>query len=164
MGDNVEIRRKKKWKEIKYLYSLLQSPKYSHGSIENALWFYGNSTISSLVFIQAMINEYKFERELCIDNNLRILYSSFDGGTQDLVDWREILITFKIIVFFRFVRNRPDDLLLMLFDILAYNKDDAKDGQRGDPDKNWYEYQRNSLSFLLICCFFIGIFQIGKLI
>ena len=136
--ENSSMRRKRKWKELRLLYNILTQKDYSHGSIENALWFYSPNVVTLDIFIAAMMAEFQFDRALCIDNNLRWLYWSFEGGTKNSVDWRDIVVAYKIIVFFRLVRNRTIDLLVILFDVFASNKEDPVKGLRGDPDDSWY--------------------------
>lgn len=136
--ENVTMKRKRRWKEIRQLYLITQQKEYCHGSIENALWFYGSSTVTLLVFITALTAEFNFDQTQHIDKHLRWLYWSFDGGSTDTVDWREILIALKVVVLFRLIRNRTKDLLVMLFDVFAYTKSDSKLGLRGSPDQFWY--------------------------
>jgi len=117
--ENESIRLLRKWKEIIHLWSMTRLPEYKHGSLENSLWLYGTTGITVHHFCMAVLNEFGFKDELHMDAHLRWLYWSFDGGAQNETDWREVLAACKIPLFFRMVRERPVDLLVMIFDIFA---------------------------------------------
>jgi hypothetical protein len=116
MVENAELRRQKKWKEIRNLYTTIKNTPRCHGSIENAMWMYGDKKITVDHFVTAMIAEFKFEDSARMDNHLRWLYWAFEGGHHNVVDWRDILASFKCLIFFRLIRSKPFELFKMLFD------------------------------------------------
>jgi hypothetical protein len=129
-----ETKRKRKWKEIRHICAIIIQPPYFHKSLENALWFYGHRGITVNHFIMAMVNEFRFDNALHIDTHLRWLYWSFDGGSNDDADWRDILAAFKVVIFFRLVKNKPHALLVILFDIFAEGGKTPND----HPNDSWY--------------------------
>lgn len=135
VGEDADERRRKKWKLIRQLWSIFRQPPYNRGSIENALWFYGNRGVTVHHFVMAIVSEFKFAQRLNVDNYLRWLYWSFEGGSQDGVDWRDMLVAFKIVILFRMVKTRALDLLIILFDIYAVP---GAKGDLGHPDDDWY--------------------------
>jgi len=122
-AEHSDIRRNRKWKEVRHLVNITNRPEYNKGSLENALWFYGHHGITVNHFVMAVINEFQFDASLDMDTHLRWLYWSFDGGRDDNADWREILVCFKIIIFFRLVQTKTAELLLIIFDIFAWGDD-----------------------------------------
>jgi len=133
--EDAEERRKKKWKLVRQLWSIFRQPPYNRGSIENALWFYGNRGVTVHHFVMAIVSEFKFDRRLNVDGYLRWLYWSFEGGSQDGADWRDMLVAFKVVILFRLVKSRAVDLLIIFFDIYAVP---GAKGDLGHPDDDWY--------------------------
>lgn len=81
--EDAEMRRNRKWQEIQHLFKVIRSSdRYSKGSIENAMWFYGTMGVTVTHFVMAIMNEFKFDRSLQMDAHLRWLYWSFDGGRE----------------------------------------------------------------------------------
>lgn len=132
--EDSHARRKRKWKEIRQLWSICRLPEYRKKSIENALWHYGHRGITVDHFIMALTAEFDFGNCLKMDSHLRWLYWSFEGGAKNKVDWRDILASFKIIIFFRLVQNRTAELLVILFDIYAEGGSDPN----AQPNDEWY--------------------------
>jgi len=83
----------------------------------------------------AIVSEFKFDRRLNVDGYLRWLYWSFEGGSQDGADWRDMLVAFKVVILFRLVKSRAVDLLIIFFDIYAVP---GAKGDLGHPDDDWY--------------------------
>jgi len=54
-----------------------------------------------------------------MDNHIRWLYWSFDGGRDNQVDWREILACFKLMVYYKLIQPKTIELLISIFDIFA---------------------------------------------
>jgi hypothetical protein len=128
----------KRWKEIRHLFLVTRKPEHSHGSIENALWHFGHHGISCNHFVHAIMDEFRFHpKKDDMEAHLRWLYWSFPGGTSDNADWRDILATLRICVFFRMVQDRPQDLLLAIFDIYCYGGTDGRKSE-GHPNDVWY--------------------------
>jgi len=95
----------RRWKEIRHLFLVTRKTEHSRGSLENALWYFGNNGITCNHFVHAIMDEFGFSPEVDdMEKHLRWLYWSFSGGTADKADWREILATFRVVIFFRMVR------------------------------------------------------------
>ena len=95
-AQNPDVRRKRKWKEISHFFSMTRKPEYSHKSLEKALFIYGVDTPLSLNnFVMAVMHEYKFSNDMGMDNHLRFLYWSLEGGQDDAADWRELAACMK---------------------------------------------------------------------
>lgn len=128
----------KRWKEIRHLFLVTRKKEHSHGSIENALWYFGHNGISCNHFVHAIMDEFKFHPKVDdMEAHLRWLYWSFPGGTNDNADWRDILATLRIVIFFRMVQDRPQDLLLTIFDIYCIGGTEGKTSA-GHPNDVWY--------------------------
>lgn len=112
--EDIEKRLKCKWKELLHFSQMILLPEHKHGVIENALWRFGNTTLQQ--FIMSLNYEFKF---IDMDNHLKKLYYSLDGGTTSNIDWRDITASLQILTFFRLVRDKTVDLLEILFDIYA---------------------------------------------
>lgn len=96
-AQNLDVRRKRKWKEISHFFSMTRKPEYSHKSLEKALFIYGvDSPMSLNNFVMAVMHEYKFSNDLGMDNHLRFLYWSLEGGQEDAADWRELAACIKV--------------------------------------------------------------------
>lgn len=125
--EDEEIKRKQRWKSLRQVYLITrETPPYHTHSLENTLFANSLHTITEEHFVMSIINEYKFPNKMKVDVHLRWLYWSFDKNRQNIVDWREILIAYKILIFYRFVRDRTLDLILLLFDIYAEGVSTAK--------------------------------------
>jgi hypothetical protein len=90
------IRRKKKWKELLFLWNILQNKKYSKKLFENLFWRFP-ANVSVDTFIMIIMNEYHFEADMNIDKHLRILYFSFDENSNDKINIKDIISSFIII-------------------------------------------------------------------
>jgi hypothetical protein len=112
-----DTRRKHKWKGVRNFYSVTRQEKYKNCSFEKALWTHAGTNVTSHHFVAAMIAEFNFDQSMYYDKQLRNMYFSFEGGKHDKADWRDILATFKILVYFRLVKEEPLELILLLFDI-----------------------------------------------
>jgi len=136
LGENHEARRKRKWKELRSFWTVLENEQsYKRkGSIENALWFYGHKGITVNHFVMAIMNEFEFDMKLNVDNNLRWLYWSFENGARDSADWRDILCAFRIILLYKYVKDRPCELLVKMFDLYA----DGGDKPNSQPNASWF--------------------------
>ena len=98
-------RRKRKWREIRQLWTVLSLKQYSFQTIENAFWkqTYGTFNIPCELFVSNMISHFRFDDSLAIDKHLRWLYWSFEGGSEDRADWRDIFSCLKVLLFARCV-------------------------------------------------------------
>jgi hypothetical protein len=134
--ENAELRREKKWKEIRNLYMTIRNTPGCHGTIENAMWMYGDKKITVDHFVTAMIAEFKFDDTDRMDNHLRWLYWAFEGGHHDTVDWRDILAAYKMLVYFRLIRSKPLELLGMLHDTFTNHGTDHHN-HHSDDDEHW---------------------------
>lgn len=135
---DADNRRRQRWKEVRFLWNLIQQDKYSKGNIENALWYYGHKGLSTNHFVMILINEFGFENSLHIDNNLRRLYQSFVTNETELetcIDWRDILSSLKLLTFYHLVKTRTIDLLIILFDLYASNGGESINDH---PNDSWY--------------------------
>ena len=74
----------KRWKEIRHLFLLTRKPEHIRGSLENALWYFGNNGITCNHFVHAIMNEFNFptsrDPEMNMEAHLRWLYWSFPNG------------------------------------------------------------------------------------
>ncbi len=124
----------RKWKEILHLWDVCRRPEYRRGSLENALWYYGTTGITCHHFTIAVMSEFKFKDSDHMDAHLRWLYWSFDGGKENLADWREVSATCYILIFYKVLRLKPVHFMIKLFDIFA------EGGSTGDavPNDTWY--------------------------
>ena len=128
----------RRWKEIRHLFLVTRKVEHSRGSLENALWYYGHNGITCNHFVHAIMDEFNFRPEVDdMEAHLRWLYWSFNGGTADKADWREILATFRIPIFYRMVQTRPVDLLLAIFDIYAIGGTEAHTSTK-HPNEAWF--------------------------
>ncbi len=128
----------RRWKEIRHLFLITRKEEHSRGSLENALWYYGHNGITCNHFVHAIMDEFNFRPDVDdMEAHLRWLYWSFKGGTSDKADWREILATFRIPIFFRMVQTRPQDLLLAIFDIYAIGGTDTRTSSQ-HPNEAWF--------------------------
>ena len=98
-------RRKRKWREIRQLWMVLSLKQYSFQTIENAFWkqTYGVFHIPCELFVSNMISHFRFDDSLAIDKHLRWLYWSFEGGSEDRADWRDIFSCLKVLLLARCV-------------------------------------------------------------
>lgn len=136
LGENHDARRKRKWKELRTFWAILDDEKThkKNGSIENALWFYGHKGITVNHFVMAIMNEFEFDNKLNVDNTLRWLYWSFENGARDSADWRDILCAFRIILLYKYVKDKPCELLVKMFDLYA----DGGDKPNSQPNATWF--------------------------
>ena len=117
---------------------MTRQPKHSKGSLENALWYYSNNGITCNHFVHAIMDEFGFNPlEDDMEAHLRWLYWSFNGGTSDKADWRDILGTLRVPLFYRMVQTRPQDLLLAIFDIYAIGGTGPRSAHL-HPNEAWY--------------------------
>lgn len=133
--EDEEAKPKRRWREIQHLFQVTREPRFSRHSIENALWYYVYNGVSANHFANALIEEFQFPPEMQMDAHLRWLYWSFDNGTNDRADWRSILASVRIILFFRLIKSRPVDLLVSCFDIYAVGGESKVSKH---PNESWY--------------------------
>ena len=72
-------------------------------------------------FAFAVLNEFRFDDSLHMDAHLRWLYWSFDGGRENMVDWRQVMACCKLQILYKMIRIRPAELMIHIFDIFASN-------------------------------------------
>jgi hypothetical protein len=53
--------------------------------------------------VSNMISHFRFDDSLAIDKHLRWLYWSFEGGSEDRADWRDIFSCLKVLLLARCV-------------------------------------------------------------
>ena len=82
-----------------------------------------------------MISNFRFDPDLNLDRHLRWLYWSFEGGSENKTDWRDIFACLKILLLARLLRNDAIELLMNLFDIYSTGGTSS----RSMPDEEWYE-------------------------
>jgi hypothetical protein len=118
--EDEDIKRKQRWKLIRQIYLITrETHPFQKYSLEKTLFANSLNTISEEHFVMSIMNEYQFPNTMKVDVYFRWLFWTFDKNRQNCVDWREILVYYKILIFYRYVRNRPLDLILLLFDIYA---------------------------------------------
>jgi hypothetical protein len=100
-------RRKRKWKEIRHFWNLSQMKEYSNTTLENVFWklTYGTYNIPSELFLTSMLSSFAIPSGSDIDKHLRWLYWSFEGGSEDRADWRDIFASCRILTLARMVSN-----------------------------------------------------------
>jgi len=123
--EEIDKRLRVKWKELVHFYHMVCQPEHKHGVIENALWRFGDVTIQQ--FVMSVNYEYKFVN---MDAHLKRLYYSLDGGTKGQIDWRDITASVQILIFYRLVRDKPIDLLEIIFDVYALPVEVTKSMQK----------------------------------
>jgi len=113
-------RRNRKWKEIRHFWKMTHDSRDHQGNVENAFWMYGFKPIPVTQFVMALSNEFKFKEDVQMENHIRWLYYSLEGGKEGLSDWRELLCGLTTITFFRMIKLRPEELLIQLFQIYSF--------------------------------------------
>ena len=86
------------------------------------------------LFVSSMISNFRFDPDLNLDRHLRWLYWSFEGGSENKTDWRDIFACLKILLLARLLRNDAIELLMNLFDIYSTGGTSS----RSMPDEEWY--------------------------
>jgi len=129
-------RRKRKWREIRQLWTVLSLREYSFQTVENAFWkqTYGVYHITCEFFVSSMLSNFRFDHSLALDKHLRWLYWSFEGGSENKADWRDIFACVKILLLARLLRHDIVDLLVNLFDLYSTGGTSS----RSLPDEEWY--------------------------
>jgi hypothetical protein len=112
------VRRKKKWKELLFLWNILQKEKYSKKLFENLFWRFPEY-VPVDTFIMIIMNEYHFECSMNIDKHLRILYFSFDENNNDKVNIKDIISSFIMINLNNLLRYNTIDMILKIYDIYS---------------------------------------------
>lgn len=115
--DDFEHKFRMRWKAMRQLYSITRLPEYNNFSFEMILYENATYNISEEHFVMNIIKTYKFPNNMKMDAHLRWLYWTFDNERRNQVDWRDILLYYKILLYFRFIKDRPLDLICILFDI-----------------------------------------------
>lgn len=115
--EDTELQCKLRWKYMRNLYFILTQKQFEKHSFEKALYASGIFHITMEQFVMVVMNEYKFPNDLKMDAHLHWLYWSFDHERSNKIDWREIVIYYRTLQYFRFIKNRTLDLFLNLFDI-----------------------------------------------
>ena len=89
------------------MWTVLSLKQYSFQTIENAFWkqTYGVFHIPCELFVSSMISHFRFDDGLAIDTHLRWLYWSFEGGSEDRADWRDIFSCLKVLLMARLVNG-----------------------------------------------------------
>lgn len=135
--EDEEAKPQRRWREITHLFSATRDPRFCNKSLENALWFYAYNGLSANHFANAIVDEFQFPPEMEMAAHLRWLYWSFDGGTDDRADWRAIVASIRIIIFFRLIKRRPVDLLISLFDVYAVGGE-GRASSKAHPNDSWF--------------------------
>lgn len=86
--------------------------------------------MSQTVFVTRMMAEYKFDRKLRMDIQLRSFYDCFEGARVSTVDYRDILSCFVFLQRFKEVRDNPRKLFRDL--VLLYSDEMGDIVQRQD--------------------------------
>jgi hypothetical protein len=121
-----EQKRKQRWKAMHQFYLIITKEPFNQRSFDNAIYAHATFRVDSNYFVATIQRTYKFPNHLKVDEHLRYLYSTFDTERSDSVDWRNILMIFRILQYFRYVRDRPLDLLLELFVIFTHEEGDKE--------------------------------------
>lgn len=122
--------RKNRWKHMRNLFLIISKPPFDKCSFENALVAHAHNFMTLEQFVMRMVYEFKFPPKMKMDEYARWLYQSFDECQENNVDWREMLLYYKVLRYFRFVRDRPLDLLLLLFDVYGEGGDCGEGSER----------------------------------
>ncbi len=115
--EDQEEKRRNRWKALRNTHLITQSPPFHKHSFETALYTNANHILSEEHFVMTIMNEYKFPNSMKMDAHLRWLYWSFDHERENNVDWRDVLLHYKILMYFRWVKDRTCELILILFNI-----------------------------------------------
>lgn len=116
---NPAEQRKLRWKFLRNFYLATRQIPFDKCSFENALFNQPSLPITVEHFVAAVQSEYKFPNDMKMDSVLRLLFFSFAIDRKNSVDWREILVCYKILLYFRFIRDKSIDLVMILFEIYA---------------------------------------------
>eukprot|EP01040_Poterioochromonas_malhamensis_P005054 gene5054-5417_t len=117
--EDTEQQRRSRWKAVHHLYSMTTREPFNKISFENAIYSNATYTVNADYFVSSIIQEYRFPNSLKMDEHLRYLFYTFDQGRSNCVDWRHILLCYRLLRHFRFVRDRPIILILELFIIFT---------------------------------------------
>jgi hypothetical protein len=117
--EDEEQKRKHRWKLVRQLHVVTQSADHRMHSLERALFTNAQYIINEDLFVSCIIAEYRFGNDTCMNAQLRWLYASFDRERQNVTDWREVLVYYRALMYFRWVREREKDLVLVLTDIYS---------------------------------------------
>jgi hypothetical protein len=119
-------RRQRKWKEIRYFWNKTVHDKVYTGNLENAFWSFGSAKISVNQFIMTVVKEYKILNDLPMENHLRWLYLSLEGGKEGHADWRELFSVITVMTLFRLIKKRPEEVLMKIFGIYSAGGERSK--------------------------------------
>jgi hypothetical protein len=117
--EDSERQRSARWKAMLSLYQTITSNAFCKISFDNAMFSHATTFIDVDYFVATIMKEYKFPNSMKMDSFLRHLYSTFDHERRNSVDWREILLHYRLLQQFRLVRDRSLDLILDLFIVYA---------------------------------------------
>ena len=135
--EHKETRKKNRWKEIRYLYTILQSPEYSKYNIEKAMCSNNNDqNVSIEHFLVIIIGEYGYTLTKQIERTIRKIHNFFDINTFS--DWRYVYSSLQCLKFYKLIKFRPKELLLIIFDIFSINDGDKLKSNTNNDE--WYIY------------------------
>jgi hypothetical protein len=77
--ENPNIRRIRKWKEVRHLWQVLRQSECSNISIENGFWRFLNVRITLDRFIAIMNKECRFDESMKMEAHIKWLYWSLNG-------------------------------------------------------------------------------------
>ncbi len=120
--EDSEQQRKARWKSVHFLHQTINREPFNKLSFDNAIFSNTSFVVDADFFVFNLIKFYKFPNQLNMDQHLRYLFYTYDHERRNSVDWRDILIAYKILFYFRFVRDRPLDLILELFVVYSDEK------------------------------------------
>lgn len=123
-----------RWKYMRCLSDMLRGPLYASKSFENALNRNSHYQITADHFVMSLSTEFKFPsaKIITIDKQLRLLYFSFDDHQQNQVDWRNIISYYRLLIYFRFVQERPSELILLMTDVYGNFNRETENNHRDD--------------------------------
>ncbi len=111
----------------------------------------------------SLMGEYQFENSLYFDQHLNYIYWSFDGGRADEVDWRDILATFYIVKYFRYIKERTVDLIMLMFDLYSTGDEQGRPLKKGEYILH-HASQYLSRMFAFACILDAEVYAVGVLL
>jgi hypothetical protein len=131
LEDSTEKRRHR-WKYVRNLFAVINKPPFDKASFENALFAHAHYHMSLEQFTMRLMIEFKFPTKLRMDDYLRWLYLSFDTFRSNSVDWREMIMYYRVLRYFRLIKESSLELILLLFDVYG---EGGSDGSQVDRDR-----------------------------
>eukprot|EP01038_Epipyxis_sp_PR26KG_P013402 gene13402-17970_t len=140
LDEKLEMKRKHKWKELRFLYNIISNDHLGHtkdnhnnitankqivfinnrnSNFENCFRKYYNNKIAIEHFIMILMSEFRFDSNLGYDKHFRWLYWSLDGGNKNEVDIRDLVSLMLVLRYHRLIRPKTVELILKMFDVYS---------------------------------------------